>query len=315
MICQTNYMKIIKLKIIKYFFLLLVFLILHFFLTNIKTTDLYSYSNNICTTINGTGNFEKKLFVSSILNFFIDNYLILLCITLSLVAYKFIYNLLKRTDHIEKKYWEHKKSSERQFQKINDTIRDYRKIVEHDIDEIKKQITSITTENFNGDSKHLNLGRNEHFEESEHENDRLYNSKEFSPITEVRNFVKDNMSEINKEKNTNDLAVEYNIYYFEEPEPDGYFIKNYATESEDSRSLYKVIVTKQNPNEGELHFLENQEMFQRIINAPNEYLKPACDYSEQSNMKVTRIVEDEKGSVLLENDKWIIESKVKIIFS
>ena len=77
-------------------------------------------------------------------------------------------------------------------------------------------------------------------------------------------------------------------------------------------SLYKIKLSSSKVS-GELTLLEDADL-SRALNSPDHYLEKACVYENAFNINATSIEVIEEGEVKLDNQDWLVISKVKIKF-
>lgn len=106
------------------------------------------------------------------------------------------------------------------------------------------------------------------------------------------------------------------LKFIEAPEREGYFDKNFLSNSETPKSLYKIIIYPDS-NKIEYDLLADKTLIHRnAMDHPHNMLKPACDYVEDPkpyDKKIIKVTSD-KGTLEEDNGKLIIIDKLKIKF-
>jgi len=106
------------------------------------------------------------------------------------------------------------------------------------------------------------------------------------------------------------------VKYIETPEKDGYFDKNFLKNSDDIKSLYKILFYPDS-HKIEYDILTDKVIIHRTAMDHSQImLKPACEFNEEPSQSDTQIykVDSKPGTIEEENDKLIIIDKIKIKF-
>jgi hypothetical protein len=103
------------------------------------------------------------------------------------------------------------------------------------------------------------------------------------------------------------------ILYARVPESDGTFKISEVQETADFYSLYSLtILGKQEL--ATLDLTANPDRIKAAIQSPQQYLAPVCDYKENPPPSATRIVVNRTGRVILKEQRWRIQERLRIEF-
>ena len=101
------------------------------------------------------------------------------------------------------------------------------------------------------------------------------------------------------------------ILYFGIPDSQGNFPADRAEERYDNRKLFRIVHSA-GSDRGELHYLSG-ELDMKAINNIDYYLLPVCDILNMGGRNsATRVLQEQKGEVLLASGKWSVTTRVKI---
>lgn len=191
----------------------------------------------------------------------------------------FMFNFLSAISYLK----ERKKNYKNEKNKLNNKLKDTRDEYKTTIDDLNKK--------FEDRNKDLN------YTESKVSEEKPVNFKE-DPTSEPVILSHKNDS---KSKNL----------YFTIPEQDGSFVISNGSESNDGRKYFKISFDESS-SKASITYISSQRDG-RAINRLDTNLKPVCDIMNISNASSANKIEIlKKGEVLLQGDKWVIDSNNKI---
>lgn len=137
----------------------------------------------------------------------------------------------------------------------------------------------------------------------------VQNYKETPDVTPKKNY---NERPLAPKQATKEETV-FKSLFFTIPEEDGSFYRFNGEEINDGRKYYKILFNAQSSS-GDIYYVSGQRD-ERAINRLDTNLKPVCDIENIAYASSSSRVEFiEKGKVILQGDKWVIDpdNKVKI---
>lgn len=102
------------------------------------------------------------------------------------------------------------------------------------------------------------------------------------------------------------------VLFLPSPFEDSKFSAEDVSKERTPFSLYKIKLSS-SKSKGDLTLLEDADL-SRALNSPDHYLEKACVYENAFNINATSIEVIEEGEVKLDNQDWLVISKVKIKF-
>lgn len=112
------------------------------------------------------------------------------------------------------------------------------------------------------------------------------------------------------EEATNTLIHEF---YFPIPEQDGSFnMKEMAEEFRRTETVYKFRLLDDTGTQAEFEIIDDVATMLRALDDPDTYLKPACRSNAIIPISATKIVTDEKGLAIYNNNEWQVVRKALI---
>jgi hypothetical protein len=97
------------------------------------------------------------------------------------------------------------------------------------------------------------------------------------------------------------------------PESDGTFKMSEVQDTADFYSLYSLTILG-NEERAALDLTSNPDRIKAAIQSPQQYLAPVCDYKENPPPNATRIVVSKTGRVILKDQRWRIQERLRIEF-
>ncbi len=178
----------------------------------------------------------------------------------------------------------------------------------------------------NSEATKRNEDKNNAFWETKKFGEELSNfkndNKEFKNLLlEIKGLIKEKLENNKVEKGLNNIlsTVEKNlvkIKFAESPEQEGYFKRDFISDSEKNTSIYKIIFYP-DTNRIEFDLLENKvEMHRSAMNNCRTVLAPACNYSSEPMPNHKKIIKTnpEKGILVNEDNKLKIIKKLNVRF-
>jgi len=141
---------------------------------------------------------------------------------------------------------------------------------------------------------------------------RRINEAEYFKLHLPQNQSSDSSIDSSQEIET----AKFIVKFIETPEKDGYFDKNFLKNSDDVKSLYKIIFYP-GSNKIEYDILTDKVIIHRnAMDHSQIMLKPACEFIEEPSPNDTKIyrADSKPGTIEAENDKLIIIDKIRIKF-
>lgn len=140
-------------------------------------------------------------------------------------------------------------------------------------------------------------------------------------LLEIKGLLKEKIENNKIEKGLNNFSptIEKNlvkIKFAESPEQEGYFKRDFISDSEKYTSIYKILFYP-DTNRIEFDLLENKvEMHRSAMNNCRTVLAPACNYSVEPSPNHKKIIKtnSEKGILVNEDDKLKIIKKLDVRF-
>ncbi|MCU7694300.1 hypothetical protein ACFSPU_10805 [Haoranjiania flava] len=105
-------------------------------------------------------------------------------------------------------------------------------------------------------------------------------------------------------------AEEKTVFYMLKP-IDNYFPAELKTDDA-SGTVYEITLEKNNANTGTFVIHTKGAQPQEIIRRSEVYLKPGCIEQNVAAKDAKKIITEQPGKVMLENDKWVIKEKAVI---
>lgn len=137
-------------------------------------------------------------------------------------------------------------------------------------------------------------------------------SKEDKVISQIKEVVEDQKAPTMEFEIPKTEQAVKKLIYFPSPFENNRFAAEDESEIVKPTSLYVAEIDEVS-NKGIITLIENADL-SRALNSPNIYLETVCEYENayNPNAKGIKVIKD--GEVVLENDDWIVLSKIKIKF-
>lgn len=142
-----------------------------------------------------------------------------------------------------------------------------------------------------------------------------FNKNATDAITEqVEQTIEENAAiEPEIEEVEEQLAPLIHEFYFPIPEQDGSFnVKEMSEEFRRTETVYKFRLLDNTATQAEFEIIDDVATMLRALDDPDNYLKPACRSNAIIPISATKIITDEKGIAIFNNNEWQVVKKALI---
>jgi len=111
-----------------------------------------------------------------------------------------------------------------------------------------------------------------------------------------------------------DLFINKEVYYAKNMDGNGFFFHKNLSKEQRLDSIYRIMVETEKPTVASLSLISSDSTSSKMIPNVENWIKPFLDFEEYPTSDCTVVKEIEPARLHLNENKWEVQTKGKVIF-